>query len=71
MTMQRFQSIVLRLGNQGFVRHYYWLNYPNDPQLMGIQFPADINGMLAKELADAGFVWNEGLKVWTVERTEP
>lgn len=35
--LQRFQSIVLRLGNQMFVRHYLWLNYPNEPQLMGIE----------------------------------
>jgi hypothetical protein len=38
ITMSRFQSIVLKLGNQMFVRHYHWLNYPNDPQLMGLQF---------------------------------
>jgi hypothetical protein len=40
MTLQRFQGIVLKLGNQMFVRHYHWLNYPNDPQLLGIQFPS-------------------------------
>lgn len=38
MTLQRFQGVVLKLGNQMFVRHYLWLNYPEDPQLMGIQF---------------------------------
>ena len=37
MTLERFQAVVLRLGNQMFVRHYLWLNYPNDPQLMGIE----------------------------------
>ena len=42
MTLEDLQRIALRLGNQMFVRHYYWLNYPNDPQLMGIQFPQSI-----------------------------
>jgi hypothetical protein len=37
MKLIRFQSIVLKLGNQVFVRHYLWLNYPQDPQLMGIE----------------------------------
>ncbi len=37
MTIQRFQGIVLKLGNQMFVRHYLWINYPHDPQLMGIE----------------------------------
>lgn len=38
ITLERFQAIVLKLGNQMFVRHYLWLNYPEDPQLMGLQF---------------------------------
>jgi hypothetical protein len=37
MTIQRLQAIVLRLGNQMFVRHYLWINYPNEPQMMGIE----------------------------------
>ena len=37
MTLERFQALVLRLGNQVFVRHYHWLNYPHDPPLMGIE----------------------------------
>ena len=37
MTLQRFQGIVLKLGNQMFVRHYLWLNYPHDPQMFGIE----------------------------------
>jgi hypothetical protein len=37
MTIQKFQAIVLRLGNQMFVRHYLWLNYPAEPPLMGIE----------------------------------
>ena len=36
MTLERFQGIVLKLGNQMFVRHYLWLNYPNEPQRMGV-----------------------------------
>jgi hypothetical protein len=38
MDLREFQRVVLRLGNQMFVRHFLWLNYPNGPQLMGIQF---------------------------------
>lgn len=38
MTLERFQGLVLKLGNQMFVRHYLWVNYPNDPQSLGIQF---------------------------------
>lgn len=38
MTIQKLQDVVLKLSNQMFVRHYVWLNYPNDPQVMGIQF---------------------------------
>ncbi len=37
MTLERFQAIVLKLGNQMFVRHYLWLNYPQDPALMAIE----------------------------------
>lgn len=37
MTLEKLQAIVLRLGNQMFVRHYLWINYPNDPQMMGIE----------------------------------
>lgn len=37
MNLQKFQSIVLKLGNQMYVRHYLWINYPHDPQLMGIE----------------------------------
>lgn len=37
MTLERLQGIVLRLGSQMFIRHYLWLNYPNDPQIMGIE----------------------------------
>lgn len=41
MTIERFQGIVLKIGNQVFVRHYFWLNYPNDPQIMGVQLQLD------------------------------
>lgn len=37
MTIEKLQSIALRIGNQRFVRHYLWLNYPERPQLMGIE----------------------------------
>lgn len=37
MTIEKFQRIVLKIGNQRFVRHYLWLDYPEEPQLMGIE----------------------------------
>lgn len=55
MTLQRFQGIVLRLGNQMFVRHYLWLNYPNDPQLMGIELIGQApNGKKRKATCECG-----------------
>jgi hypothetical protein len=98
MTIQRFQSIVLKLGNQMFVRHYLWLNYPDPAQLMGVELIGQApngkkrkstcecgtcrkcqhreymrgyrpSGRLATELEAEGFRFNEGLGIWTVERT--
>lgn len=40
MTLQRFQATVLKIGNQMFVRHYLWVNYPLEPPVLGIQFPS-------------------------------
>jgi hypothetical protein len=37
ITIRRFERIVLRLSNQTFVRHHLWLNFPDDPRLMGIE----------------------------------
>lgn len=55
MTLQRFQAIVLRLGNQMFVRHYLWINYPNDPQVMGIEMIGQApNGKRRKSTCDCG-----------------
>jgi hypothetical protein len=68
MTVQELQRIVLHIGNQMFVRYYLWLNYPNDPQLMGIQ-PLGIH-MLGKELEELGFTWRDDLKLFAIERTE-
>lgn len=75
MTIQRFQNIVLRLGNQMFVRHYLWLNYPNDPQLMGLEHREYMrgyrpSGRLATELKAEGFQFNEQIGIWTVGREE-
>ena len=55
MDLQRFQAVVLRLGNQMFVRHYLWLNYPNDPQLMGIELIGQApNGNARKSSCECG-----------------
>lgn len=99
MTLQRFQWIVLKLGNQMYVRHYLWLNYPNGPQLMGIEMIGQApNGtkrksscecgacqkcthrayvaskrpktMLAKELEEAGFAFDQERGMWITERSE-
>lgn len=71
MTLQRFQGIVLKLSNQMFVRHYLWLNYPLDPQLMGLQFSGerDIN-RLKDELMELGIGFDEDRAMWTVKRTD-
>jgi hypothetical protein len=55
MTLERFQGIVLQLGSQMFVRHYLWLNYPQDPQLMGIQLIGQApNGHKRQSSCDCG-----------------
>lgn len=55
MTLERFQSIVLKLGNQMYVRHYLWLNYPNDPQLLGIEMIGQSpNGTKRKSSCECG-----------------
>ncbi len=82
MTIDRFRSIVLKLGNKMFVRHYLWLNYPNPTQLFGFQImdPATLTlcratGRLAEEL-NAEELKQEGLRfeaergMWVVERDE-
>ena len=78
MTLQRFQGIVLKLGNQMFVRHYLCINYPNDPQSMGIELlrPAqseyglECSARLTVELTELGFAFNESLSIWTIDRSE-
>ncbi len=72
MTLERLQGIILRLGNQMFVRHYLWLNYPNDPQMMGIELIGQApKGRLAAELIELGFVFNAKDGVWEIERSQP
>lgn len=99
MTMRRFQGVVLKLGNQMFVRHYHWLNYPQEPQLMGLELIGQApngkkrkrscecgscriclhreymngyrpKGRLALELSELGFKFDEGIGMWTIERSE-
>ncbi len=77
MTIDRFRSIVLKLGNQMFVRHYLWLNYPNPTQLFGFQImdPATLTlcratGRLAEELEREGMRFEAERGMWVVERDE-
>lgn len=72
MTMDRFRAIVLKLGNQMFVRHYLWLNAPRDPQMMAIQFHGAEGDRLISELRDLGFreAPSCGKRMWVVERRE-
>lgn len=75
MTMERFQGIVLRLSNQMLLRWYAWLNYPNDPQIFGLQChsiseASGFGKQLRAELERLGFVWNQAHELWTIERTE-
>ena len=73
MPLADFQRLVLRLANQAFVRYALWLNYPNDPQLMGIDFggnPESVNTMLREELTRLGLAIDPRFKMWTVERTD-
>lgn len=63
---------MLKLGNQMFVRHYLWLNYPQDRQLMGIQFKSDRPELaLCGELVDLGFEWHVGYRMWVIWRVCP
>ena len=63
-----------QLGNQIFTRHYVWLNYPAEPQTMGIEIMlADWNGdipLLKKEMKERGFRLSERFNGWVIERKE-
>lgn len=70
MTIERFQSTVLRVGNQLFTRHFLWLNYPHDPQLMGLAYKSEVDERrLDAELVALGFHWHAGFQAWVIERT--
>lgn len=74
MTLERFQAIVLKLSNIMMARHYLWLNYPNDPQVLAIELGEAVlsDGPLYKELVNLGFQFKElaGLRLWVIERTD-
>ena len=57
-----------------FTRHYVWLNYPAEPQTMGIEIMlADWNGdipLLKKEMKERGFRLSERFNGWVIERKE-
>ena len=66
--MRKFQSIVLRLANQEYVRCWYWLNYPATPQKFGLGIEGDESELLINELEGLGFVWNVPMGLWVIER---
>jgi hypothetical protein len=68
ISMHDFQ-LVWQLSNQLFVRHYRWLNYPREPQLLALQFADDIeNTPLEAELKSLGFVWDATQRIWAIPR---
>ena len=68
MTLEKLESIVLRLANQTHVRYYKWLNYPNEPQIMGIQLQEEPGKILKQEFYQLGLRYQIRFNVWTVER---
>ena len=71
MTINRFKGIVLKLGNQMFVRHFLWLNYPNDTKIMGIKFKTSgLTDRLNNELNELGFRFDEKDGIWKIERSK-
>ena len=53
-------SAEVKIGNQMFVRHYLWLNYPHEPQLFGIQFPCNPKGPGCRSEACDGGKYAQG-----------
>lgn len=72
ITMQRFQGVFLLVANQMFARCYYALNYPQNPQWLGIQMYPDIaaDSRLAKDLIEIGFEPRWDPPIWIIEREE-
>lgn len=78
MTINEFQRIVIRLSNQMYVRHYLWLNYPNEPQTMALSLidlanttgsiTTDGGHRLSRELEALGFVWDGSNGRYTIQR---
>ena len=83
MTIETFQRIVWRLANSCYVHTFLALDHPSPATRMGVQI-VSYEGMgrrrklavtaagkgLAEELTRLGFVWDEGLQMWTVNREE-
>lgn len=69
MTLERFQRLVLKIGNQMMTRHYLWLNYPSTPQLMGIgmECPPTEGGIFWREMKELGFRQYRD-NIWVIER---
>lgn len=79
MPIEELQSLALMLGRSLWVRWFAFLNYPFDPQLMGLSLIETVNGKmesfkggdrLQQDLSRRGFAWNDDLRMWTIERKE-
>ncbi len=67
MTIERFQSIVLRLANQTMVRYYLHLNHPNVRQKAGIDLENKIAvGRLHDEMISLGFEYDSVRGMYTI-----
>ena len=79
MSIEEVQRLALMLSRSMWVRWFANLNYPFEPQLMGLMLADGCNGqvgivkggdMLAGELTRLGFAWNDDLRMWTILRAE-
>jgi hypothetical protein len=73
MTLDKLQSIVMRLANAAPTRYWVHFNYPRqDPWQMAVKTserPAQ-SGALHRQMNDLGFTWHEKFQLWVVERTD-
>lgn len=73
ITMSELERIVLHLSNSRPTRWFKWLNYPNNPQLMGIAWitkTPDDERFLYEALQEQGFKYDPQFGCFTIERME-
>lgn len=66
MSIDRLQSIVLRLANQMMVRYYLHLNHPSPRQKAGIALGEKASDHLHGELIAMGFEYDFGSGIYEV-----